>query len=632
MARGVSFRSNPVMNRCSRRRQVKKSAWLWLGLLLAFLCGIAPASLPAQAQQPLVIQGGTLIDGNGGAPVPDAVVVIQGNRITSVGRRGQVQVPANAQVINADGKFILPGLWDAQVSYNWYFGEVMLNNGITSTVDVGNSGELAAPHRDAVIHGKVRGPRPFTGISRMSLNPEVGTGLETVLTPGRAPKSAAEALDLAKTFLAAGADYLMFSDGAMPMEYYRVAFEEAKRQGKAIIARPYGPILGPKEAAELGASNLGHSAGLAEALMTNPVIYQPRQGQRNEADMWSEMDDAKAREMIQILLRHNVALTPTFRARLAPYPKDWALFAEQDRRFFDEADANLLAYYPPERMVAALAIYRNPAPTGPVAERRRRGYLNALRFHKMFADAGGHVVPGANTNPTRVPGNSFFQEVAIFTEAGLTPMQIIQGATKWSAEMVGKGKDLGTVEAGKIADIVILNQNPLQNVATNLRSTNAVIFDGRVAELGYHASFTDPFRRMSDYSPPVSDLPWVKALREETAGRGGGAMPGDPAEAPQPGIETITPVMVTEGSPAITLTIKGFNFVRRSQVLFKGVPVPYKAVNANELQVTLDANLLKEVGWHEIVVRNPWPYNRDSGLPWGNGTSNKAHLIVNYKY
>jgi hypothetical protein len=55
-------------------------------------------------------------------------------------------------------------------------------------------------------------------------------------------------------------------------------------------------------------------------------------------------------------------------------------------------------------------------------------------------------------------------------------------------------------------------------------------------------------------------------------------------------------------------------------------------VNANELQVTLDANLLKEVGWHEIVVKNPWPYNRDSGLPWGNGTSNKAHLIVNYKY
>ena len=616
---------------------MRKFTSVWLGMLLALLCRIAPVGVSAQAQQPaLVIEGGTLIDGNGGAPVPDAVIVIQGNRITSVGRRGQVTHPANAQVINAAGKFVLPGLWDGQVSYNWYYGEIMLNNGITATIDVGNSGELAVPHRDAVAHGKIKGPRTFTGISRLNTNAEVGTGLETILTPGRAPKSVQETRDIAKAFIAAGADYLMFTDGGLPMEYYRAGAEEAARAGIPLFTRSYGPIFGPRDAAMLGSKNLGHSAGLAEALMKNPVIYVPEApGQnRNEADMWSEMDDTRAREMIQLLVEKGVALTPTFRARLAPYPKDWAVFAAQDRRFFDAADANLLAYYPPERIVAALAGYRNPPPTGAVAERRKRGYLNALRFHKMFADAGGHVIPGANTNPGRVPGNSFFQEVAIFTEGGFTPMQIIQGATKWSAEMVGKGKDLGTVEAGKIADVVILNQNPLQDITTNLRSTNAVIFDGKVVPLGYNASYSDPFRRMSDFSPPVSDLPWVKAMRGEIGPPPGGGqgMPGDPAESPQPGIETIMPVMVTEGSPTITLTIKGFNFVRRSQVLFKGVPVPYKAVNATELQVTLDANLLREVGWHEIAVKNPWPLNRESGIPWGNGTSNKAHLIVNYRY
>ena len=156
---------------------MKKTAGLWLVLSAALVCALAPAGLSAQAQQAVVIQGGTLIDGNGGAPVPDSVIVIQGNRIGAVGPRGQVNVPAGAQVIDATGRYVIPGLWDAQVSYNWYFGEIMLNNGITSTVDVGNSGELAVPHREAVIHGKVRGPRPFTGISRMSLNPEVGTGL-----------------------------------------------------------------------------------------------------------------------------------------------------------------------------------------------------------------------------------------------------------------------------------------------------------------------------------------------------------------------------------------------------------------------------------------------------------------------
>jgi hypothetical protein len=615
---------------------VKQATKIWFNVFLILAYAIVLSLLPAQAQQPaVVIEGGTLIDGNGGAPVPDSIVVIQGNRITAVGRRGQTTVPAGAQVINAAGKFVLPGLWDGQVSYNWYYGEIMLNNGITATIDVGNSGELAVPHRDAVTHGKIKGPRTFTGISRLNTNPEVGTGLETILTPGRAPKSVQETRDIARAFIAAGADYLIFNDGGLPMEYYQAGAEEARRAGIPLFTRSYGPILGPKDAAMLGSKNLGHSAGLAEALMRNPVIYQrPTPGQgRNEADMWSEMDDTRAREMIQLLVEKGVALTPTFRARLAPYPKDWAAFAEMDRRFFDTADPALLAYYPKERIVAALAIYRNPPPAGAVAERRRRGYLNALRFHKMFADAGGHVIPGANTNPTRVPGNSLFQEIAIFTEGGFTPMQIIQGATKWSAEMAGKGRDLGTIEVGKIADVVVLNQNPLQDI-TNLRSTSNVIFDGKPVQLGYNASYSDPFRRMSDFSPPVSDLPWVKAMRGEIGPPPGGGqgMPGNPAESPHPGIETIMPVMVTEGSPTITLTIKGFNFVRRSQVLFKGQPVPYRAVSATELQVTLDASLLREVGWHEIAVKNPWPLNRETGIPWGNGASNKAHLIVNYKY
>src|SRR5271166_2731118 len=79
-------------------------------LLLAIFC-----SLCAYAQQPaaLVIEGGTLIDGNGGAPVRDSVVVIEGNKITRVSRKGQTSYPANAVIIRADGKFVLPGLFDS---------------------------------------------------------------------------------------------------------------------------------------------------------------------------------------------------------------------------------------------------------------------------------------------------------------------------------------------------------------------------------------------------------------------------------------------------------------------------------------------------------------------------------------
>ena len=147
----ASIRGAPVNRSVARLPNVLVRSLAAIGAVV--LAGIAPALVDAQAPAPLVIDGGTLIDGNGGTPVTDALVIVQGDRISSVSRRGQTPIPANAQVIRADGKFILPGLWDSQVSYNWYYGEVMLNYGITSTIDVGIAGEIGAPHRDAVHKG-----------------------------------------------------------------------------------------------------------------------------------------------------------------------------------------------------------------------------------------------------------------------------------------------------------------------------------------------------------------------------------------------------------------------------------------------------------------------------------------------
>jgi hypothetical protein len=623
---------------------VTKSTGKLLALLLAVLCAVcavilgaqAPAQAQAQGQQPaLVIEGGTLIDGNGGAGVPNSVVVIQGNRITNVSRVGQANYPANAQVIDARGKFVLPGLWDAMVSYQWYYGEIMLNYGVTSTIDVGIAGEIGAAYRDGVLKGKIRGPRAFTGISRFTTESVGGTGLESMLTPGRRPKSAQETRELVRAFAAGGADIIMFQDGTLPMEYYQAGFDEAKKLGKPVSTRAYGPIFGPREAATLGSRVLPHSAGVARLVTKNPPV--PGDG-RNEADLFAEMDEAKAKDLIQFLVSHNVALDPTWRNSWVGYPKDWERFAQEDRDFFDHGDPNMLAYYPRERMMGALDQYRAPRPSGPAAERRKLGFQNSLRFHKMFVDAGGHLIPGADSNPVKVPGINLHHEFMIYAEAGVTPMQIIQGATKWSAEMIDRGKDLGTIETGKLADVILVNKDPLQNIE-NLRDLNAVIFDGKRVQLGYTAGYNPVFKVESELNPPVSRIPWVKAFQavafEGSGGRFNGAKPvaagrplPNPFESPQPAIETIAPLMVTAGSPTSTVTLKGFNFVRRSQVLFKGVPVPWKAVSGSELQVTIDASLLKEPGWHELVVKNPWPLHPEIGLEWGDGTSNAAHLIV----
>ena len=605
------------------------------------LAALSVAGHPLHSQT-LVIRGGTLIDGNGGTPVEDAVVVVEGNRIESVASGDAVSAGDDATVIDAAGKFILPGLWDSQVSYSWYYGEIMLNYGITSTIDVGNSGEVAIAHRDAVHAGHLRAPRTYSGVSRLNLIPDGGTGLETVLTPARDPHSVDEARELARAFIEAGADALMFNDGSLPMEYYIAGIEEADRTGTPVFTRSYGPVYGPWEAVERTSHNLPHSAGIWAAV-TDPAPGPD--DPRDWLDMYADMDDDRARALIERLVANDTALTPTFMANFRGYPAGWAEFEARDRAFFDEADPNLMAYYPPARRLAALAFYgqRGPWSVGDEAARQRKmeGFQNALRFHKMFVDAGGRLAPGANTNPSRVPGENLHHEIAVFVEAGVTPMQIIQGATRWSAEMLLLGEEIGTVEAGKLADIIIVDEDPLQDIA-NLRAIDTVIMNGRVVERGYDIGYHDPYRRNSELNPPVESLHWVVAFRDASFNKRGfryvGRPPGgpgtplpNPVEAPQPAIETITPVMVTAGDPTTTVTLTGFNFVRRSRVYYNGTPVPYRALGPTQLEVTIDSSLLHRPGWSDIVVVNPEPLNPELGYPWGNGTSNKAHLVVRFR-
>jgi len=622
---------------------MKKSSRAALSACAVVLLGIFARVGLAQTQvsPPLVIEGGTLIDGNGAAPVRDSVVVIQGNKITAVSRKGQVTYPPNAKIINAGGKFVLPGLFDSQVSNSWYFGEAQLLHGVTSTIDVGTGGEPSVPYRDAAMHGKIIAPRGFTGISRFQTVPTgewaAWTGLESILTPSYPPKSIEHLKELVKARLDGGADFILFQDGSLPLEYYKAAIEQANKAGKPVFTRAYGPILYPKDAALVGSAALPHSSGIGAAIARNG--FTGGRDDRNELDRYVEMDDAKAKELIQVLVDHKVALVPTFVINFPGYPKDWAQFAEEGRKMF--TDPNLLTYYPASSVQSALASYVR-IDQGAVRERRMKGYQNAMRFHKMFVEAGGHLLISGNTNDGKSPGLNQHHEMQIMAEAGLTPMQIIQGSTKWPAELIRKLDILGTVEAGKLADVIVVDEDPLQSVK-NLEKISTVIFNGNVLELAFHPWYSSPFSNVGSTSPTVDGLPWVVALKNVSrrAGQdeeGGGARAAgrglpNPVNSPQPAIETIEPCIVTQGSPMQTVIIKGFNFTRKSAAFFNGVAVPYRAVSATELQITLDENLLRTAGRFDLVVKNPEPLDATlRNRLWGNGTSNAAHLIVNYRY
>jgi imidazolonepropionase-like amidohydrolase len=596
--------------------------------LIALALSAGPGGVSAQnaGGAAIVIQGGTLIDGNGGAPVPNSVVVIQANRIVAVGRAGAVPIPAGGQVINAAGKFVLPGLWDAQTNIAWYWGEVFLNQGVTSTVDIGDGEEISIAQRDAVNHGKAIGPRQMVGIGHLGgiRGNNAPTGMESALATRKDPKSPDDARAIARRFMAAGSDMVMLHDGSYAPEIYQAAFDEAHKAGKPAFCRCGGPKTGPKEGALAGADMFPHSTGIGAAVAKDGTRAN------NELDRYADMDDAKANDLIKVLVEHHVNLVPTLVHDSPSYPKGWARFQAEARKTFQ--DPNLRAYYDEANIRSFFDIY-NRADRGEVRERRARGFANMLRFNKMYDAAGGHVLAGGDTNNEKAPGFILHDEMETMAEAGIPAMHVIQGATKWTAEAMHVADKIGTVESGKIADVIVVDADPLADIA-NLRKVSAVVFDGKPVELGYHSYYSTPFGGGAEDRAVVDNVAWTQSLKAATyrapqGGAGANAQAPDPSESPQPAIETILPVMIAEGSPTTALTLKGFNFVRRSRVYFDGQAVPYKRISATELQVTLDDNLLKRAGRFDIVVKNPEPLDNKQ---WGNGESNAAHLLVTFAF
>jgi predicted amidohydrolase len=617
---------------------MSKSSVRSFTLVMALLANALAVRMPAQTPPTsLVIEGGTLIDGNGGTPARDAVIVITGNKIASVSRKGQLSYPPNAQVIKADGKFILPGLYDSHGFGTWFINDMYLNHGVTSIVDNGLGGELSLVHREAVARGKIAGPRYVTSIGNFSTDRSYSTGYEPTLFHDRVPKSPADARELTKGFIKAGADFILFSDGKLPVDIMEAVVDEARKANMPVVMENVGPTLTLDKMIELGVTQNTHSTGIAKAIAKDPSKWN------NELDLYADMDDAKAQALIRRLVEKKITLTPNFLNAAPGLPKEWPRMQQEIRELFSDPD--ILTYFPEVTdvgriRVTALGLLHSPAAPSleaSVLERRRQGYLSMMRFHRMYLDAGGKVTAGGNTNVTKAPGLVFHHELEVFVEGGFTPMQAIQAATKWPAETFHMQDRLGTIEAGKLADLLIVNADPLQDIR-NTQKIDSVIFNGKVIDRTYHPWPSDPFMDVGNYSwgnPPVESLDWVVSLKNATMHNelgGGGARAGgipNPPVSPQPGIETISPTLVTEGDPTTTLVIKGFNFVRRMQVYFDGRSVPYRHVSPTELDVTLDESLLRTPGKFDIVVKSQGPIATPD---FGNGTSNTAHLLVNFKY
>ncbi len=437
--------------------------------IAAVVAAVISASSAAAQTRVLVLEGGTLIDGTGRPPIVDASVVVEGDRIKEVGTRGRVSYPAGATVIRLDGRTILPGLIDGHVHLRDYQVPMFLPFGVTTIADIHNDTAWSIAQRAALNSGQIKGPRLFVSGARVT-----GT-LGAPTSDGSYVTSPEEARAYVRALNTAGVDHLKV-DLTITDDQLRAVIEEAKAVGLRVL----GHTQNIRTAVEMGFKHMEHTDTMARSLLAQAGKTAPR-GVSPE----SLVDPAMFPPLIDYLVKQGVYVNATLVLIWSPStdrPKEWMAEATE------LAKNPGLAFVPTEAKAAWVA--------PPV--RARAGYDNVRRFLREFSAAGGKILAATDAGCCAqiVPGLSLHQEMQMITDLGISPMKAIQGATLWNAEVIGREKDLGSVETGKLADFTIVDGNPLADISATKR-VRMVIKGGQVMDTAYDPSWKNPVPRVA---------------------------------------------------------------------------------------------------------------------------------------
>lgn len=436
-------------------------------LALALLLLAAPPAAAQEQKRSLALVGGMLLDGHGAPPLHRAAVLIEGERIVAVGPMAEVKVPEGATVVDTRGRVMLPGLidlhvhliilghgdysrWDPWIAQNELVEQVMeisakqlLMAGVTSAVDLGGTLKESLSVRDRINRGEIPGPRMW--MAGPWITRDLGDYSDALPTQilVDTPAEAARAVD---RLADAGVDVIKAYVGMRP-EHYRAIAAAAHRRKLKVHAHVYDPE-DVRNALEAGIDVLTHAGSAG----TPP--YPP--------------------ELVRAIAVKRTPVVVTAAHRVWVYPATLEFPERID-------DPRLERDFPP-------FLYREV--TGSLRDFQRLSYFattDSEMFYgpaslKQWLDAG--VVLGMGTDsgsPLNFHTEALWREIKAHVDMGMPPMRAISAATREGARILGRGDELGTIEPGKLADLIVVEGNPLFDI-TALGRVEVVVKGGVVVE------------------------------------------------------------------------------------------------------------------------------------------------------
>jgi imidazolonepropionase-like amidohydrolase len=392
-------------------------------------CLTYPLATTAERDKELAITHVTIIDCTGAAPEPNSSVIIGNGHISVVGPSDRVTIPAGVRVIDGSGKFLIPGLWDmhghlTDASEDAF--PLLIMNGVTGVRDMGGDLAQIDRWRSEIDKGLRVGPHIIRAGPFVDGPKEGVSNRLTVRTP-------AEARQAIHNLKAKGVDFIKVHNALPPEAFFALMDEARKEHIPVAVHLPNG--VSSAEASDAGAASLEHIETISES-----ALWRKGATAKTVEQAVDENLGRAGQELFQRFAKNGTWYVPT----LVAYERGFVLWSND-----------------PESLKPRLDVHEKQ-----------------IELVRMMHKAGVPIMAGSDFSDwALVPGVDLHNELALLVEAGFSPMAALQAATLNPAKFLGKTDTFGTIQVGRVADLILLSANPLDDIS-HTRKINAVVLGG----------------------------------------------------------------------------------------------------------------------------------------------------------